>query len=374
MQQMAYFDHAAATPTDPEVAKAMVPYFTTSFGNPSSQHAIGKLAAKAVSESRAAIAQFINRSAEEVYFTGSGTESNNLAILGVARANKNKGKQIITTKIEHPSVLNACQALERDGYDVIYLPVTSDGLIEIANLKSAITKQTILVTTHFGNSELGVLQPIEEIGQICKENNIFFHVDACQAMAYLAIDAEKYQIDLLTFNGSKMYGPKGIAVLYVRDGVPIFPIVYGGGQERSLRSGTENVPAIVGLARAAEITLNSGLSGAKRITELRDELQKELMHLGARINAAGAPRLPNHLSVTLEKTKEKDLVSALDRLGIAASSGSACSSKDLSQSHVLGAIGLTADEANKTIRVTLGRSTTKADCDQLIAAIKKAGA
>lgn len=367
-----YLDHAAATPTDPRVVTAMEPYWTEFFGNPSSAHVVGQKAADAVMNSQKTIASLIGAKPKEIVFTGSGTESNNLALLGIARANKNKGKQIITTNIEHPSILNACQALERDGFEIIYLKVGQDGLINVEELRQTVNDQTILVTTHYGNSEIGVLQPINEIGQICREKEIYFHVDACQAMAYTNIDVVDSNIDLLTFNGSKMYGPKGVAVLYVREGVNIFPITYGGGQQLSLRSGTENVPGIVGLAKAAEIIAAERKADAVRVAKLRDQLQVELEKNGAVINAKTSLRLPNHLSVTLNNAKATDLVKHFDQNGIAVSSGSACSATSMAESYVLQAIGLTSNEINKTIRITLGRATAETDILAIVTAAKDA--
>lgn len=366
-----YADYAAATPTDPRVVAAMNPYQTEVFGNPSSTHSFGQKAAEAISQSRKTIASMISAEPNEIFFTGSGTESNNLAILGVARANKNKGNRIITTNVEHPSILNTCRALERDGFEVIYLSVGRDGMINLEELTKAINSQTILITTHYGNSELGVLQPIAAIGQICRENGIYFHVDACQATAYAKIGVKESKIDLLTFNGSKMYGPKGVAVLYVREGVNIFPIIYGGGQQQSLRSGTDNVPGIVGLAKAVEIIGTERDNDAARIGQLRDQLQDELEKIGAVVNVKNSFRLPNHLSVTLNEAKTTDLVKYFDQNGIAVSSGSACSATSMAESYVLQAIGLASDEINKTIRVSLGRSTTNTDITALIKAANK---
>jgi cysteine desulfurase len=282
--------------------------------------------------------------------------------LGVARANRKQGNHIITTAIEHPSVLNACRALERDGFKVTYVRPEKNGTINVKNVTSAITDQTILVTTHLANSEIGVIQDVGKISRVIKAKNpsIFVHVDACQTTPYIKPDVKALGVDLLTFNGSKAYGPKGVAVLYVRSGVSIFPIIYGGGQELSLRSGTENVPGIVGLAKAIEIL---DYQDGKRIGKLRDLLQSELKKIGCKINVATSPRLPNHLSVILPKTNETDLVSAMNKLGIAVSSGSACSSRSLGDSHVLTSIGLSSEQVNKTIRISLGRSTTRDNCE-----------
>ncbi|QQG50210.1 MAG: cysteine desulfurase [Candidatus Berkelbacteria bacterium] len=368
-----YADYAAATPTDKKVALAMQPFFTNNFGNPSSNHNFGRFAADAVESSRAEIAKFINAKPKEVYFTGTGTESNNLAILGAARANKKTGNHIVTTQIEHPSVLTTCQALERDGLQVAYVAPHENGTVSPKQIASAVTAKTSLISVHLANSEIGVIQDVAAIVQAVKSKNpqTLVHVDACQATSFIEFDVQKLGVDLLAFNGSKAYGPKGIAVLYVRDKVSIFPLIYGGGQEQSLRSGTENVPGIVGLAEAVRIIKNNRQKDFIKISDLRDFLQAELKSLGnILVNCEDAPRLPNHLSVTLAKTKSTDLVRDLDAAGIAVSAGSACSSKSLAESHVLAAIGLNSQLANKTIRITLGRETTSSDCRTIIDTIK----
>jgi cysteine desulfurase len=366
--QTIYVDFAAATPTDPAVVTAMQPYWQEQFGNPSSGHRVGTQAHEAVLAAQETIAEFIGAKASEIFFTGSGTESNNLAILGVARANKNRGQHIITTKTEHLSILNACRALEKDGWTVTYLPVDRNGLITADELKKAITAETVLVATHYGNSELGICQNIEEISNIAHAAGALMHVDACQAAAYVPIDVAKMGIDLLTFNGSKMYGPKGVAALYVRDGVQIFPILYGGGQQQSLRSGTENVPGIVGLVKATEIAKDR-FQSIEKIKQLRDELAQQLVGLGATINAQHPARLPNHLSVTFPQFAGANIVAAFDEHGIALSSGSACSSTTLTDSHVLSAIGLSSIAINRTVRISLGWPTTAADCKQIVSAV-----
>lgn len=363
---MIYADYAAATPTDSRVVEAMAPCQTKIFGNPSSINSFGKEANKAVITATESIAKFLNANPKEIVYTSCGTEGNNLALIGVAKANRDRGQHIITTSIEHPSVINAYRALEKDGFKVTYLPVTNGGLVEVEQLKKAFKKETILVSIHLANSEIGVIQNISELSAISKKHGAYFHTDACQAAAYLDLDVEKLGVDLLTFNGSKMYGPKGIAVLYVKDGTQIFPIFYGGGQQRSLRSGTENVPGIIGLAAACEIAIKQRGEDCKRLSKLRDNLQAQLERLpGVKINIANSPRLPNHLSVTLGNAKATNLVEAFDSKGVAVSSGSACSSKSLVDSHVLQAIGLTSDQINKTIRISLGRQNTKENLKQI---------
>ncbi len=366
-----YADYAAATPTDPQVIEAMSPYLQSDFGNPSSLHSFGRKPAEAISASRETVANFIGASSDEIYFTASGTESNNMALIGIARANKNRGKHIVTSAIEHPSIMNTCQALEKDGFEITYVKPDSNGLMNPIEIAEAVRPDTILVSIHLANSEIGVVQSIKEISTVVKKKNAFvlIHTDACQVPIYQQIDVIKLGVDLLTFNGSKLYGPKGIATLFVKSGTSIFPIVYGGGQEKSLRSGTENVPGIVGLAKACQIATDRRNGDAVITSELRDTLQKELSSSNIQINCAKSTRLPNHLSVTLIKASKTDLVSEMDELGIAISSGSACSSKSLTDSHILSAIGLNSDEINKTLRITLGRQTTQEEIKEIARAV-----
>ena len=362
MNQPIYADYAATTPTDSRVVETMKPYQTKTFGNPSSIHSFGCESSDAIGKATDTVAKFINSKLEEIVYTSCGTESNNLAVIGVAKANKNRGKHIITSAIEHPSILNACRALEKEGWEITYLPVTTGGLIEVSELKKALKKETVLVSIHLANSEIGVIQDIAALAKITKDFGVYFHTDACQAATFLDLDVQELGVDLLTFNGSKMYGPKGVAVLYVRKGTQIFPILYGGGQQQSLRSGTENVPGIIGLAKACEIVTKQRIADGKRVGALRDSLQNDLEKLpGVSINCVKSPRLPNHLSITLDETKVTNLVKAFDQQGIAVSSGSACSSKSLSDSHVLQSIGLSSEQIHKTVRVSLGRQNSDTD-------------
>lgn len=365
-----YADYAAATPTDPRVIQRVSEVSETIIGNPSSRHQYGRMAEESLNKTRTSVASFLNAKPEEVYFTSSGTESNNLAILGFARANRNKGNHIVTTAIEHPSVLNACRALERDGFAVTYLPVDHNGQISIDEFTRSLTERTILVSIHLANSEIGVVQNVARLAAIAKQRGCVFHTDACQAAAFLNLDVEALGTDLLTFNGSKLYGPRGIAVLYVRENVALFPLIYGGGQEGSLRNGTENLPGIAGLSLACEITTNSRDKDSVRIGKLRDKLQAELESRKCVINAKEAKRLPNHLSVQVF-AQDSDIVAAFDRSGIAISSGSACSSRSQVDSHVLTALGLTSEAMNRTVRVTLGRPTTEVDARHIVATVKK---
>lgn len=365
-----YADYAASTPTDPRVAKAMEPYITEIFGNPSSIHSFGRAAGVAVGEATKEISRFISCKKEEIFYTSCGTESNNLAVIGVAKANKDKGRHIITSAIEHPSVMNACRALEKDGWEVTYLPVTKEGLVEVESLEKALKKETVLVSVHLANSEVGVIQDVAKLARISNKHGALFHTDACQAAAYLNLNVKTLGVDLLTLNGSKIYGPKGIAVLYVREGVDIFPIFYGGSQQKSLRSGTENVPGIVGLAKACEIAGITQEDESQKIGRLRNQLEEELEKIpGLGVNCATAPRLPNHLSVTFHETEETNLVEVLNDKGIAVSSGSACSSRSVVDSHVLHQIGLSGDEIHKTIRISLGRQTTGEEIKKIVQAV-----
>lgn len=355
-----YADYAATTPTDPKVLAAMKPYFGDKFGNPSSGHFFGTEARKAVEEVKNVIANFLNCQSNEIYFTSCGSESNNLAILGVARANRSKGNHIITSNIEHPSVRNTCLALEKDSFQVTYLPVDNNGLISAQSFEKAIDKNTILASFHLANSEIGVIQNIKELTRIAHKNKIIFHTDACQAAALIDLDVKRVDVDLLSFNGSKIYGSKGVAVLYVKDGISIWPIIYGGGQQQSLRSGTENVPGIVGLAKATELVQKNRSQDFQRIKLLRNHLQQILQkNKYLTINVVQSERLPNHLSVTVSNYTGNSIVASLDEMGLAVSAGSACSTNEISSSHVLTAIGLDSIASNATIRISLGRNNTK---------------
>ncbi len=372
MSKAVYADYAAITPIDDRVILAMNEA-SGQYGNPSSRHLYGRASRQLLDKSRQTVAQFLSCSDAEVTFTASGTESNNLAVLGIARANKARGNHIVTSSIEHPSVINACRALERDGFKVTYLPVNSNGVVDPAKLQEALTDETILISIHLANSEIGVVQDIPALSEIIRtHSSARFHTDACQAAAYTDLNVQKLGVDSLTFNGTKLYGPRGIAALYVKEGTDIFPLVYGGGQEKSLRSGTENVPAVVGFSVALEIAVENRDSEGRRIEKLRDILQEQLSRqLSISINANQSRRLPNHLSITLVNCRESDVVRAMDERGVAVSSGSACSSKSLTDSHVLKAIGLTNEQMNRTLRITLGRGTIESDIEKIVSAVAK---
>jgi len=380
MKKNIYLDHAATTPIRQEVLEAIRPYFSDIFGNPSSFHSPGKIAKDAMETSRETIAKILNCRTSEIIFTAGGTESDNLAILGAARANRDKGKHIITSKIEHPAVLEACKKLERDGFEVTYLPVDKEGIVRLDELKKALRKDTILVSIMYANNEIGTIQPITEIAKILRDNTDkkktcfpYFHTDACQASGALELDVIKLNTDLLTFNGSKIYGPKGIGALYAKKGVKIEPLIYGGGQERKMRSGTENVPAIVGLAKALELAQAERGKENARLAKLRDYFIKEILKniRGARLNGSALTRLPNNINISVPRVEGEAMVLYLDSYGIYVSTGSACSSASLLPSHVLLALGLSHDMAHNSLRFTLGRKTTKADLDYVLEVLPK---
>lgn len=380
MKKNIYLDHAATTAVREEVMEAMAPYWQEKFGNPSSFHSPGKIAKDAMEVARETIAKILNCRALEIIFTAGGTESDNLAILGAARANKNFGHHIITSKIEHPAVLESCKKLERDGFDVTYLPVDKDGIVKLDELKKALRPETILVSIMYANNEIGTIQPISEIVKILRDNTDkkktgwpYLHIDACQAAGALELDVVKLNVDLLTFNGSKIYGPKGVGALYVKKGVKVEPLIYGGGQERKMRSGTENVPAIIGLAKALELAQKEKEQENGRLSALRDYFIKEALKKisGARLNGSATSRLPNNINISVPHVEGEAMVLYLDSYGIYVSTGSACSSASLLPSHVLLALGLPHDLAHNSLRFTLGRKTVKADLDYVLEVLPK---
>ena len=364
-----YFDHAATTPTDENVAQAMIEYMTTKFGNPSSVHAFGREVRKEVTEARDAIADLIGAAnGNEIFFTSGGSESDNFALKGIAFANQKKGNHIITTQIEHHAILHTCQWLEKHGFDVTYLPVDADGLVSLDDVKAAITDKTILISVMFANNEVGTIQPIKEIGAIAKEKGIYFHTDAVQAVANVPIDVQEMNIDLLSLSGHKFYGPKGIGVLYIRRGVKIEAVQMGGAQERNLRAGTENVPAIVGLGIVARNAKRELSEKAAHLTKLRDKLIQGIQTRISNVKLNGHPtkRLPGNVNVSFRFIEGEALLLNLDIKGIAASSGSACTSGSLDPSHVLLALGLTHETAHGSLRMTLGKMNTEADIDYVL--------
>ncbi|AYE33165.1 cysteine desulfurase NifS [Clostridium septicum] len=363
-----YMDYAATTYVKPEVLDEMMPYFTEKFGNPSSFYGISRETKKAIDSGREKISKALNCDLNEVYFTGGGSEADNWAIKGIAWAHKNKGNHIITTKIEHHAVLHTCEYLEKNGFEVTYLDVNEEGFIDLEELKNAITDKTILVSIMFANNEIGTIQPIKEIGQICRERKVFFHTDAVQAVGNVKIDVKEMNIDLLSLAGHKIYGPKGIGVLYVRKGIKIDNLIHGGGQERARRAGTENIAAIVGLGKAIELATENLDEHAKKMTALRYKLIDGLLKVPhTRLNGPrGDKRLPGNVNVTFEFIEGESILLSLDFEGVCASSGSACTSGSLDPSHVLLAIGLPHELAHGSLRLTLGDGSTEEDVDYVI--------
>ncbi|WP_462335925.1 cysteine desulfurase NifS [Fusobacterium varium] len=360
-----YLDNNATTKMDNEVFEAMVPYLTEYYGNASSLHLFGKETNKAMNESRETIAKYLGVEPNEIIFTASGSESDNLAIRGIARAYKNRGKHIIASPIEHPAIKNTLKDLEDEGYEITILHVDKNGVLNIEELKNAIKDETILITVMHANNEVGTFQPIEEIGKIAKENKIIFHVDAVQTMGKVDIKPKEIGIDLLSFSAHKFYGPKGIAALYWRNGVRFGKVLTGGGQEGKRRPGTSNVPGMVGMAKALEIAYRDMAEEFKKEEELRDYFESEVLKRIPEvvINAKEAKRLPGTSSITFKYLEGESILLSLSYKGIAVSSGSACSSDDLQASHVLLAMGIEPEFAHGTIRFGLGKYNTKEEID-----------
>jgi len=361
-----YLDHAATTPLDKRVLNAMQPYFFEKFGNASSLHSFGLEAREAVEKSREGVAKAINAKPEEIVFTSGGTESDNLAIQEIAYSNKDKGNHIITTKIEHHAVEETCKFLEKDGFEVSYLNVDKEGFIDLNQLESSITDKTILVSTMHANNEIGTIEPIKEVGEICAKKGICFHSDAVQSVGKEKIDVEKMNLGLVSSSAHKFYGPKGVGFLYVRKGTKIHPLMHGGGHENGLRSGTENVAGIVGLAKALEIAEVEREEEAARERRLAKKLvQKALQVENSWLNGPeiGKKRLSNNTNLGFDFVEGESMVLMLSDKGIAASTGSACSTKSLEPSHVLRAIGLPHVKCHGSLRLTLGRNTAEKDID-----------
>ena len=360
-----YMDHSATTPVAPEVLEAMLPYFSEKFGNASSLHSFGLEAKEALEESREKVAGLLGAKPEEIIFTAGGTESDNLALKGIARKNQKSGKHIITTRVEHPAILECCRKLEKEGFEVTYLPVTKEGLVEIATLESAIRSDTILISVMHANNEVGTIQPLEEIGRLASEKDIYLHTDAVQSVGKIPTDVNKLGVDLLSLSAHKLYGPKGVGALYIRNGTRLESIIQGGGHERGLRSGTENIAGIVGLARAADLAGETMTMEAERLTRLRDRLA-ELVLLKVKeswINGTMKMRLPGNLNFGFKYVEGESLLLFLDSIGISVSTGSACSSHKLEPSHVLLSLGLKPEECHGSLRITLGRSNTLEEVD-----------
>lgn len=368
MEKIRYFDHAATTATKEEVLKEMLPYFNMEYGNPSSMYSIGRKTRKVVEEARRKVALVIGGDSKEIYFTSCGSESDNLAIKGVAYANRKRGNHIITTKIEHPAVLHTCEHLEKEGFRVTYLNVDAEGVVSLEELENAICNDTILISVMFANNEIGTIQPIGEIGRIARKHNIYFHTDAVQAVGNVRINVEELNIDLLSMSAHKFYGPKGMGALYVKTGVNFEKIQDGGHQERNMRAGTENVSGIVGLGKAIELAYKNFDEYNKKLTDLRDYYisQVEEKIPNVKLNGHITRRLPGNANISFIGVDGEALLLNLDIKGICASSGSACTSGSLAPSHVLVAIGLSSEIAQGSLRVTFGDENTKEDVDYLV--------
>jgi cysteine desulfurase len=365
-------DHGAGMPLDPKVFEAMKPYFFENYGNPSSAHSVGNSTKAALTVSKEKVAELVAAAKpQEIVFTSGGTESNNLAIKGVAFRNKMKGNHIITTAIEHISVINICKYLQKQGFEVTYVPVDKYGVVNIEKLKEAVNSKTTLISVQYGNGEIGTIQPIKEIGEIAQKNNIAFHVDAVAAAGQVPINVQEENIGLLSLSSNDMYGPKGVGALYIKTGTKVLPVNQGGGQEKGLRSGTENIPGIVGIGKAAEIAQKGMVKEGERLTGLRDKLIHDVLDAVeySFLNGHPVKRLPNNANLRFSYIEGESLILGLDMLGIQVSSGSACTSKTLEPSHVLLAIGLAHEEAHGSLVFTLGKQNSEEDVDYVVEVI-----
>jgi cysteine desulfurase len=363
-----YLDHAATTYTKKEVLEEMLPFFTEHFGNPSSIHKFGRDVRKHVDIAREKVAKAIGALPEEIYFTAGGSEADNWAVKGAAFANRSKGNHIITSRIEHHALLHTCEYLEKEGFEVTYLPVDEYGMVSVEDVKNAITEKTILISIMYANNEIGTIQPIESIGRLAREKGIYFHTDAVQAVGSVKIDVKEQNIDILSLSAHKFYGPKGVGALYVRKGVKLLSIIHGGAQERGRRAGTENVPGIIGLAKAIELATNNLDEHSSRITALRDKLIKGVMDNipYTRLNGHPVKRLPGNANFCFRYIEGEALLLNLDIKGIAGSSGSACTSGSLDPSHVLLSIGLPHEIAHGSLRLSIGDINTEEDIDYVM--------
>lgn len=368
-----YLDNGATTKVKTEILNEMMPYLTTEYGNPSSLYSIGRKAKKAIEKSRRQVAELINCNPHEIYFTGSGSESDNTALKGFTYANRERGNHIITSKIEHHAILETCETLEKQGFEVSYINVDKDGVLKIEELRNAIKPSTILISVMTANNEIGTIQPIEEIAKIAHERNIVFHTDAVQAISNMHIDVKKMDIDMLSLSGHKINAPKGIGALYIKDGIKIEKYINGGHQERNLRAGTENVAGIVGIGKACELAKRNMDTHIKNLSKLRNyyimRLQKEMPDK-IRINGTMENRLPGNANVSFEGSNASELIFKLDEKGICVSSGSACSSGNTKPSHVLTAIDLPEKYLNSAIRTTFGDNNTFEQVDYLVKCLK----
>jgi cysteine desulfurase len=366
--QRIYLDYAATTPARPEVVKAMLPYFTELFGNPSTIYSCGQEAKGAVASARAQVAGLVEASEDEIVFTSGGTEADNFALCGTVFASGARGSHIITSSIEHHAVLETCKFLEKRGIDVTYLPVDKCGMVDPDDVRKAVTPETVLVSVMHANNEIGTIEPIKEIGDIAREAGVYFHTDAVQTAGHIPLDVNELGVDLMSMSAHKLYGPKGIGALYIRRGTKIAPFIHGGGQESKRRSGTENVPGIVGFGMAAELARREAAEESARLTVLRDNLISGLMQRIDHIHLNGHPvqRLPNNVNLSIEYVEGESMLLNLDMEGICASTGSACSSGSLEASHVLLAIGLPHEMAHGSLRFTLGKWTTEQNITRVL--------
>ncbi len=368
MDRIVYADHSATTAVRPEVLEAMLPYFSENYGNPSSIYKIAQKSKVAVDNARHQVAQAIGAADGEIYFTGCGTEADNWALKSIAENYANKGNHIITSAVEHHAILHTCQYLEKKGIRVTYLPVDKDGQVSVESLREAIDDQTILVSIMMANNEIGTINPIAELGAVCKEKSVLFHVDAVQAVGTLPIDVKAMNIDMLSMSAHKFYGPKGVGALYARKGIRLQPFMHGGAQENKHRAGTENVPGIVGMGKAIELAEAEREANAQRLQAMRDRLiagiEEKIPY--ARLNGSRTQRLPGHVNFSFQFIEGESLLMLLDFCGICASSGSACTSGSLDPSHVLLAIGLPHEIAHGSLRLTLGRENTMEDVEYIL--------
>lgn len=369
-----YLDHSATTPVDPEVAKLMMTYYTEKFGNPSSVHSFGREAKAALENARESVANLLGADPREITFTSGGTEADNLAIIGTAEALSKKGKHIITSAVEHHAVLETCEFLEKNGYELTIIPVDEEGIVSVVDVEKAIRPDTILITIMHANNEVGAIQPIAEIGKLAREKGIVFHVDAVQSFGKIPIDVKTINVDLMTVSSHKIYGPKGVGALYIRKGVRVIPRIYGGGQEKKRRSGTENTPGIIGFGKACELAAERMEEQALLEAKLRDKLMNGILEKidYVKVNGPrGENRLPGNLNVSIQFVEGEALLLSLDMMGIAASSGSACTSGSLDPSHVLLAMGLSHEIAHGSLRFSFGRQNTEEDVDYVLEQLPK---
>lgn len=366
-----YMDNAATTPVRDEVLNTILPYFKEYYGNASSVYSIAKESKKALEKAREQVAKGIGAKADEIYFTAGGSESDNMALRGIAEAFQNRGNHIITTKIEHHAILHTCEYLEKHGYEVTYLPVDEFGKISLDELEKSIRPETILISIMFANNEIGTIQPIAEIGKLAREKGVFFHTDAVQAVGHVPIDVEEMNIDLLSMSGHKLGAPKGIGAIYIRKGIAIQPLIFGGAQEKKKRAGTENIPGIVGLGKAVDLAVGEMEVESQRLIALRDKLISGILEQvpESRLNGHPTDRLPGNCNISFAYIEGESLLLLLDALGIAASSGSACTSGSLDPSHVLMAIGLPHEIAHGSLRLTLDRVNSEAEVDFVLSKV-----